>query len=120
MFKKLVEKYTIVEVPQPKPQPPDPEAAKSMLTLAEHPGFLYLVNKLKLQRHLLESKLKNDRHAKLGDVEFLQSGIFWTNWLEQQVNEQVYQARAPKAVPATNYEEELFRKVQDQLEVVGA
>lgn len=80
----------IVEVPKPVTRLEDTEELRTaVLSLQHHPGFQHLLQKLKLQRHLLETRLKEDRHDNLKNVEFLQSGLHWVGWLEAQLNKEV-------------------------------
>ena len=78
--------YRIVEIERPRQQPQLNADVKAALeSLNSHPGFRYLLDKLRLQRHMLETQLRMTRHETLRDSDFLQSGIFWTGWLEQQM-----------------------------------
>lgn len=118
---KEVPKYIWLEVERPVPQiRQDAEAQKAVQTLAHHIGFQYLVEKLRLQRALLERHLKSNRHETIRDVECLQSGIFWINWLEAQVAQATSNASttAP-ATPVGDEEQIAFEALQAQLEEVG-
>ena len=118
----FTEKIKIVEVEKPRNLAQlDQEGKKSVRTLSGHPGFLYLLEKLKIQRALLEAKLKNDHHADLREVELLQSGIFWSRWLEDQLHKEVYEAiphRAP--VDPTPDELTFLKQVQNDIQLIGA
>lgn len=119
LFKPIVI-YKIVEVEKPKPVIEDnEEILKSVASLATHPGFEYLNNKLKLQRALLKSRIDSDRHAELKDVEFIQSGIFWCSWLDTQVRQALYTVSRPKLVATLPVEEELFKQMSANLAEVG-
>lgn len=111
--------YKIIEIERPRPLAQlDPEAEKTVITLQSHPGFLYLVNKLRLQRHALEMKLKHERHSNLNEVEWIQSGIFWCNWLEDQVNRMVNN-QLPSSQTALPPEATAFEEVMKLTEIVG-
>ena len=110
--------FKIVEVEKPRPVKVNEDSAGAVMTLSAHPGFLYLTAKMRLQRSLLETTLKKSRHASMKDVEMLQSGIFWLSWMEEQVNRDVHKASAPKAQPTFEAEENAFREVQKQLELI--
>jgi len=109
-------KYKIVELEKPRPvaQGWDKESRETVMTLAAHPGFLILTDRLKIQSALLKQKLSQDRHNGLRDVEFLQSGIFWCNWLTQQLAAATTRAAAT-AKDAMKEDEDAFKELQSQL-----
>lgn len=109
----------IIEVEAPKPQVSSPELEESIKSLAAHPGFAALLNRLRLQRSQLESKLRTDFDAKLDNLRFLQSGIFWTGWLERQLNRQVYKAEAPRGQTPLQEEQAAFEAIHKTLQAVG-
>ena len=112
-------RYKIVEIERPRPLSQlDPEAERSVVTLQSHPGFIYLLAKLRLQRHALEAKLKADRHSTLADVEWIQSGIFWCSWLEGQLERSVMNAK-PSEQPTFPIEEAAFQEIARLTELVG-
>lgn len=106
--------YQVVEVEKPRPLL-DADYKNSVPSLAGHPGFIYLLNKLKLERAKLKKYFEENRHADLRSVDFIQSGLFWTNWLETQL-------AASKAVPtaANLLESEAFSEAQSTLDLVGS
>lgn len=84
--KVIVEKIKLVEVPVLRTQSGwDREQRETVSTLSAHPGFVLLTDRLALQGSALKTKLNADRHPGIRDVEFLQSGIFWCAWLQNQV-----------------------------------
>lgn len=88
--------YQIVEVEKPVPVPPlDENSSQAVATLQAHPGFQYLLAKLRLQRSALKTILTTQRQHSLTDVEFIQSGIAWTGWLEEQLNAAIGFKAAP-------------------------
>lgn len=118
MFDKEVIKF--VEVPQPLPLGAlTNEAKDSLVSLQAHPGFQYLLAKLKLEKAVLETKLKRARHKDMRDVEFIQSGIFWAEWLEMQVAKLVTKSNPTMLSKPTLSEEALIREMQAAVETVG-
>lgn len=112
-------KYRIVEVSAPRTQAGwDKDMREVVQTLAGHPGFIALTSRLGLQASLLRAKLLNDRHPSLRDVEFLQSGIFWCSWLEQQVQTATTKM-IQSQVEAREDDEKAFRELQATIEKVG-
>lgn len=98
----------------------DKELAMHLTALQYNPGFVYLVRKLRLQRSLLRETLENSRHKSLVDAEFLQSGIVWTGWLDQQIGQATNYLKR-QAPPRELFQEEqrAFDEVAAQLEIVG-
>jgi hypothetical protein len=115
MFKKQIE-YQVVEIERPKPL--DEGARESVLSLQHHPGFQYLIGKLKLQRASLDSILKRNRHDDMRTVDFLQSGIAWMSYLEEFVNKEVYNAGKPPSRPAQEDEVSLFKAAAANLDLL--
>ena len=110
--------WLIVEVEKPRAIPPlSEEVAESVATLQSHPGFQYLLQKLRLQRSGLVSSLSHQRHSSLADIEFLQSGIAWTGWLEEQLQKSVgFRAQKPQEIFPS--EREAFQEAQRFIEVL--
>ena len=114
----------IVEVPKPVIRVEDTAELKAAVrSLSQHPGFQHLLQKLKLQRHLLETRLGRDRHAKLTDVEFLQSGLHWIGWLEAQFNKEMnFSANTAEIQPNLTESENInkaLKEVMSNIDVVG-
>lgn len=113
-------RYKIVEVPEVRPSlKRDTELQESIATLASHPGFQAILNRLALQSAQLKTKLNFERHADMRAIDFLQAGIYWSNWLAQELR------RATTKVPERRvdpFQEELnaFREIDAQIERVGA
>lgn len=121
MFERKTEKiYQVIEVEKPRPLADDGDADSTIVTLQHHPGFQRLMGKLKLERSVLETKLKNARHDSLRDVEFIQSGIFWASWLERQVEKEVSAKARPTPQPAYDEEAEAFKRASALVEEVGS
>ena len=112
--------YKVVEVEKPRPSiKMGPQEIESVLSLQHHPGFLFLLDKLRYQRAALVTTLVNERQESMTDSEFLKSGIAWTGWLENQL---ATATKLKTRQPETQAEPEVadaFRELQRQLEVVG-
>lgn len=112
--------FKVVEVERPSPALDwSIEEQRAIVSLAGHPGLDALMRKLKLQRSLLESQLRSKRHSDIRQVDNLQSGIFWTNWLERQVREQVSKKETQPPRDALDLEKSEFERVATALELVG-
>lgn len=113
---KIEHHYTVVEV-EKKPLQDTPESVAAVKSLEDHAGFRYLLNKLKFQAARLSSELLTKRHSDMREVEFLQSGLQWCGWLQQQLdltNEKYRQMR-----PATPQEEMHFHDIESTIELIG-
>jgi hypothetical protein len=108
-----------VEVPRPADLTLSKEMKESLATLAQHPAFVYLLRRLRMQRHNLEAQLRDGRHENLRDVEFIQSGIFWTSWLQGQIDTLVGRT-APIPTAASPSEIEAFEAVHQHIDLVGS
>lgn len=113
--------YFVIEVEKPRTQPTveGPELRELLRSLQGHPGFRFLTDRLRTQRFALEGRLKATRFTSTTDVEFVQSGIFWTNWVEMELARLVMTPPKPD-LPATDQEVEAFHQINDLLERVGA
>jgi hypothetical protein len=112
-------KYQIIELPVVRPQLKGSKETRELLqTLASNPAFQILVNKLNYQNAALKSKLDFEHHADLRTVDVLQAGIYWTNWLQQEVN----RAHIPEVAPELSIAEEdklAFDQINSAIERVG-
>lgn len=109
--------FIIVEVEVPKPVALE-NLTESLASLAHHPGFSALVGRLRLVRAQMQTRLSGNLAATLDEVRFLQAGIHWSGWLEQQINTQVYKTKLSSVDPS---KEELaaFKEIHSSLELVG-
>lgn len=97
--------------------PLDADIARVVASLQSHPGFLYLLGKLKFHREILRSTLDSRRQVSMEDVIMLQSGIAWSGWLKDELEKAVdFKTSAPQAPGAT--EQSIFEESQRQLEVL--
>jgi hypothetical protein len=83
---KVEQLYTVVEIEKTRPVDLSPEAAASVESLQGHAGFLWLLSRLKYQAARLRTELETVHHEDIREVDFLQSGLFWCNWLQQQLD----------------------------------
>lgn len=111
-------KVVVVEVEKGR-RPPELtlELARSVQTLQAHPGFLYLLTKLAFQRSVLRQALERKRHKTIADSEFIQSGIAWSGWLEDEVQAAI-DFQVPAESEATRPEASIFDESQRLLEVL--
>ena len=109
----------IVEVEKPRPVPTaNRDIAASLSTLQGHPGFQWLLSRLRLQRELLRSSLSTQRQKSLTDVEFLQSGVAWTGWLEEQWKRAMnWEEPRPQLTPLDE-ERAAFEEISRAIEVL--
>jgi hypothetical protein len=75
----------------------DKTANESIKTLQYHPGFVELMNRLKIQRAFLETTLKRDPNANLLA---LQSAIYWSEYWEREVEHAISKRATPRQVEA--------------------
>lgn len=112
-------KYQVVELDQARtPLQVGKEAQESIQTLSSHPGFLALMHQHQLTLSMLKTKLAKDLHKDMREVDFLQAGIFWSDWYLQQVKHSTMKM-SQRISDATKDEEDLFGAVDANLELVG-
>lgn len=112
--------HLIVErAPNETPPKLSPELLESVLSIKGHPGWEYLVAKLRYQRQVLRAHLETDPLRSLDQALELRAGIKWTGWLEDQMNF-LSATNAERAVfTPTPREEELFREISSSITMVG-
>jgi hypothetical protein len=115
-----IEVYKIVEVDSPRTplQVEDEELRASIATLSGHPGFAHLLKKLALQNAALGSKLKYERHTTLDEVNFLQAGVYWSNWLQAELKRATTKMTQRRVDPMQE-ELDAFKQLDAQIERVG-
>lgn len=120
LFQPRVE-YRVVEYTEPRTRfkGGDASTRESVSTLSAHPGFLYLLSKCAAQNALLRSKLQNSFHQTLREVDLLQAGIYWSNWLKQELEKSTMGAPQPQT-DAFDEELQAFKALDAQIERVGA
>lgn len=108
----------IVEDPSQKLEPLTREELESVTTLSAHPGFVALQKRLALTNQYLRSQLCGKRFTDIGEVNFLQAGIYWSDWLKSTIMESTTKLR-PRLTPAYDEELEAFKKLDSMIERVG-
>lgn len=115
----LFKRFKLIEVEVPDATEVTDEGRKSLATLGNHPGFRYLLAKLKLQRASLEAKLKYEPHDDLKNVIRLQEGIRWMMWLENQFMLAIHHPTKTKSRDPNADELEALQRSLDAIEGVG-
>lgn len=114
--------YQVVELEGPITDTEwDEETSSAVAALESNVGFLALCGKLKVQRGLLDTMLRKKRHEDIRSVDTLQSGIYWSGWLEKTVEAEVlkHTRRTTKPRVAYDLEETQFKKMREALQLVG-
>lgn len=113
----LIEKFTVVELEKPTPLEESSDSISAVDSLRLHPGFNWLCRKLSIQASKLKSEIQGTRQDRLEDYYFLQSGIFWCNWLQSQVD--FAHSRYLSMRAATPEEDSFLQSLSQSIEVVG-
>lgn len=74
------------------------DSEASIVLLSEHPGFLALMDRLAIQKAYMESQLKKNRHEDIRQVDSLQNGIQWIEYLQDEVDKRVHKRTRAKAL----------------------
>jgi hypothetical protein len=111
--------YKLIEVEARTHTRWDKESKDAVSTLQSHPGFLALLDKLKLQRGIIENTLKSTRHQDIRAVDFLQSGIYWAGWLQREVEATTLKGPTKQYKDPMQEELEAFQAIDAQIERVG-
>ena len=117
---KVVEKpvYKVVQVKSIPVQPWSKEIRDAVRTLPSHPGFTAITERLALQRQLLEAKAANEFHKELREADFIQSGIYWLNYVQYLIDKETeVKQRIPRDAMAE--ELEAFKEIDAAIERVG-
>ena len=115
--KEVVEKFTVVELEKPTPLEESPDSISAVASLQSHAGFIWLTRKLAIQASKLKAELENTKQEKLEDYYFLQSGVHWCKWLQQQVD--FAHARYLSMRPASTTETMHLQDISSSIEVIG-
>lgn len=105
----------IIEIEKTPTVVDDPEAVKA---LANHPGWVVLMQRLKNQRALLKARLEVDSHKDLRAVDFLQSGLKWLGYLQEEVDKAVAKPGKTTAVVPSSDQLQDFHTVLSLMESV--
>lgn len=120
MFKKIIEKPFILEVEAGKRIPPLDETTRAAVTsLDSHPGFQYLIAKLRIERAIIESRLRSERHTDLASVAYLQAGVKYSRWLEDEVSRELQVKPRSAPSPLTLEEQAIYNAALATYEEVG-
>jgi hypothetical protein len=111
--------YKVVELPSRFTVKGDDEMKESVATLSSHPGFIFLTQKLAAQGAALKSKLSFEKHENMEAVTFLQAGIYWSNWLAQEVSRSTTKTTATKLLDPFDEELAAFKEIDAQIERIG-
>ena len=96
-----------------------PDPGRDVLeTLAHHPGFLYLLWKLRLERAALVSKLSTESFS-LREDDIFRAGIYWSGWLDKKLQALISMKRIQEISFPTKDELVEFNKLRDNLKEVG-
>lgn len=105
-------KYICIESDTPRLPEVTSDVKESLASLKHHPGFVFLMSKLALQRRYFEAQLHTGRHVG-DDVPHLQAAIHWAGWLEKTCNS------LQPTFEANSSEFEAFEAARQSLELVG-
>lgn len=105
-------KYICIETDTPRLPEITSDVKESLASLKHHPGFVFLIGKLALQRKYFEAQLHTGKHSG-DDVAHLQAAIHWAGWLEKTCN-----SLQPTFDPSPS-EFEAFESARQSLELVG-
>jgi hypothetical protein len=112
-------RWTIVELEKPVPVLEHTDDA-AILSLKGHPGITALLNRLRLQRAVLESQLLTRHFKDLNDVNFLQSGISWSRIFESEIRNATKNLEMKEQRPAADFEIEQFEEIKKAIESIGS
>lgn len=91
-----------------------------IVALANHPGMLALLSRMRVQRAAIEGMLRNGRHRDLSEVTRLQAGVLWLSWMEKQINQAVgRQQQLDKPRDPFEIERQELARIAEALQIVG-
>lgn len=90
----------------------------AIASLENHPGAIALLNRLRLQRALLETQLLTTHFKDLRDADFVQSRIAGLGYVESQIRSATKNLSDKKTRLATATEVEEFQKVLSSIESI--
>jgi len=108
---------TIVELEKLTPIEETPDSVAAVASLRSHHGFQWLVKKLKLQAARLKAELENTKQTSIEDYYFLQTGLHWCRWLQQQVD--IANDKYLSMRPANPQERMHIEDIERVIELVG-
>ncbi len=110
--------WQVVELEKPIPVQREDDAA-AIASLKGHPGIDALLNRLRLQQAVLETKLRTTRYKELADVYLDQSGLFGLRVAQLEIaaaTQNLDEKHKPRK--ATFNEIEQFEKIRASIESV--
>lgn len=90
---------------------------ESLRTLDYHPGFQYLLQRLKISKAGILSQLEEGLSLTEVQLRYLQAGLYWAGWLEKEHTSLA--TKRPPTRQATEDEEAEFRAIRESIELVG-
>jgi hypothetical protein len=113
-------RYAIVEVPVGAIIPDyDEEVQKAIRSLDSHPGFEAVLNKLRLQKALVESALKKQKYEHIEDYYYLQAMVHGLEYTENFLKSEVKKGKTQKPRESFDIEAEQFQRISAALQMVG-
>lgn len=109
-FGKSKPEILVVEVEKESRRNPSVEDEESIRSLKNHPGFVALSARLRLQAAALDAKLHQPQKSVIA-YRSLQNGIEWCNWLTAQVDRAVAKHKEAVAVKPLPTEQQMFEQV---------
>lgn len=94
------------------------ELREGLRALRANPFFLYILDRLRTQRQLIEGRHKAANYQTLNAVSNAQQAIFWSGWLQSELDKLTEEPPAPALSP-TGDEEEAFYEMDALLRRVG-
>ena len=89
---------------------------EAVASLTHNPGFKFLLNKLEHVKAYLNRELVTGKHAEMKDVLYLQAGLYWAGWLQDELTKS--QPKNPLHEPY-DAQFDAFNAAEAALEVVG-
>lgn len=115
---RLFSKPLVVELP-PERKKITPETDRAIVNLHGNPGFNALMDRLRVQKSVLEATLKNERHPDIRVVDHLQSGIYWLSYLEKEVDRRVHKIVTARPIEMEDAEVAEVARIQSAIERIG-
>lgn len=117
MFKDI-HHYHVIELEKGSKLPElNGDLKESIKALVAHPGFNYLLQRLRFQKSAMETTLREGLNLTEIQLRYLQAGIYWASQLERDIST-LTQTR-PQAQPAPDNAAGEFERVRQNVELVG-
>src|SRR5712691_9205562 len=111
--------YKVIEVKAPRSNQAWTKDIKEAIgTLSSHPGFIAIVDRLNLQKQMLEHKCAHEYRKDLREGDYLQAGVFWFGYVQDLVNKAT-KLSPSSAVDPFQEELEAFKEIDNQIERIG-